>query len=185
MLTLRFFKARYRCNFGLFMIFFLLAPAVASAQDRNPWDQYEAEKKQPNRAAVYEFFVPFWGNAYAGNWRKSLAPFAIDIAGWAWIIYTSSLMYEYVSPCDGLSGVDLIWCDSPPNDNPKYVRLREYGIAAVMFGALLRSVIATTTAKTFNGNLKERLGIALSDLDLNIGPAPGGVSFGVSIPLGR
>ena len=160
MLTLRFFKARYRCSFGLFMTFFLLAPAVASAQDLDPWDQYEIEKKQPNRAAVYEFLVPFWGNAYAGNWRKSLAPFAIDIAGWLLII-------------------------SAPDPYPGYPSRIDYGISAVLLGALLRSMIATRTARTFNGNLSKRLGIALSDLDLNISPAPGGVSFGVSIPLGR
>ena len=161
-------------NFRLFLAFFLLVPAVASAQDTDPWVQFQLEKKSAVTAILLEALLPTFGTRYAGDGRKSLLPWVVQAAGlgtmWvgATIEYDCEESYYGVESCSkGIQAV--VWA----------------GLAAVIAGHAWRVYRAYALVRTYNNNLKDRLGIALSDVELNIGPAPGGVSFGVSIPLGR
>ena len=176
-------------NFRLVLAFFLLAPAVASAQDTDPLLQFQLERKNPTTAALYEFLLPFLGTGYAGDWQKSIVPFGVQLAGVAgWI--TSALV---AINCTS-SLVDSAW-DDPWDDDLDFGCLEGgfrvsraiawTGTAFFLGGGVWRILRARGVAERFNQNLRQRLGIALTDVDLKISPAPGGMSIGVSIPIGR
>ena len=146
---------------------------MASAQDTDPWVQFELEKKNPILAGALEAVVPFAGNAYAGNWKSSIGGFVFDVAGWALVAGSSNLRRN----CGPGSTSKL--CEYDPDD------VQAWGLGTVFFAIFYRVYTARNNAHAFNENLMRRLGIVLNDVDLNISPAPGGMSIGVSIPLGR
>ena len=134
---------------------------MATAQDADPWAQFEAESKDPSTAILFEAFFPFLGGSNAGDWRASIRPFAVEVAGYTTMIVDATIEYN----CETVYGFEF--CDKGI-DAVFYV-----GLAAAVGGFAWRLLSAHKSAQEFNQNLRERLGIALIDVDLNIRPAPG------------
>ena len=118
--------------------------------------QYEAQKKNAAVAAVLEYTFPFVGYAYAGNWRRGLAPGGMALGG-----------FLLLAPC---AYTDL----GPCSDNQQIAALA--GITLIVASRIWGAVGASHTATDHNRTLRQRL-------QIEPGRTPDGFALGVRLRL--
>ena len=143
---------------GLTAVLLLLVPAGVRAQEPEALAQYELQKKNEAAAAGLEALLPILGHYYAGDAKAGLGPAALSYGG-----FVGFLVIAVRSDNSTFGG--LAWLS--------YLGGRIWGV-----------VSALDEAREFNRDLADRLGVVLDDVDLVVSPIPGGVSVGLSLPLG-
>ena len=142
---------------GLTAVLLLLVPAGVRAQERDALAQYELQKKNEFAAGGLEWLIPIVGHHYAGDAKAGYVPAAVSAGG---------LVVSIV----GLSQVNGT--------------ITSLGLLTYSVGRVWGVVSALDLAREFNRDLADRLGIGLDDVDLVVSPFPGGVSVGLSLPVG-